>query len=111
MHYGLLKIIHFTNFDNRKPTELVLLGAVNYVLNGQNRNAAHYAIVKKFLHQDYNPDMMNHDIVLFKLNDTVKFNAYTRPICLSTSLSFPSSSQTAIVTGGLHSDLGKIIGY
>lgn len=49
------------------------------------------------IHRDYDPATQQHDIALLKLNRTIKYSQFIRPVCLPTVQI--KINQTAIVTG------------
>lgn len=58
-----------------------------------------YRIIQRYVHPNYRlPDNYN-DIALFRLNETVKFTPFIRPICLHTSLKIPPSEKDISATG------------
>lgn len=48
---------------------------------GQNKKA-----VKIFIHPNYNPDVIDNDVGLMKLDSPLKFNRWVRPSCLPSSI-------------------------
>ena len=62
-----------------------------------NENTLLVNIEKRFNHPNYSKrESIDHDIALFKLQETVQFNDYIRPICLP---QFNENVENAVVTG------------
>lgn len=61
----------------------VRLGELDLNTKKDNADTRDYSISEIITHPEYKSPHMNHDIALFKLNTSVKFNSYIRPICLN----------------------------
>lgn len=78
--------------------------------NLNDKYSRDFRITDQFPYPKYKPPDNYHDIALFKLSSSVTFNAYIRPVCLSTEPYKASSETTVIVTGygykneGTHSE-------
>lgn len=62
------------------PAKFAKVG--NVIRNRDNPNTWTYSIAQRFPHPNYSSQHAEDDIVLFKLNDTVKLNRYVIPLCL-----------------------------
>ena len=70
------------------------IGDVTRGINSKNAFMAQ--IVEKIKHPGYNKDFIDHDIMLFKLQQSVEFNDWIRPICLP---HINEEVDNAVVTG------------
>lgn len=50
--------------------------------NKESEDPRDYEVVAIYEHPNYNQRKSYHDIALYKLNETVLFNAFVRPLCL-----------------------------
>lgn len=75
----------------------MLLG--EFILGSDTDDAQpkHFDVVDTFPHPDFKPPIKYNDIALIKLNDSVEFNQYIRPICLPESIS--SDTVRALASG------------
>ena len=90
------------------------LGAAAYAKIGDVRrgintkNTLLVLIMERIKHPDYKRDFIDHDIMLFKLQKSVEFNDWIRPICLP---HINEKVKRAVVTGwgttGFGEDLSK----
>ena len=61
--------------------------------NVKNSNTYTYSIVERIPHPSYKHDSIDHNIALFKLNETLilkDFRGFVRPICLPYKVEHPS---------------------
>lgn len=71
-----------------------------YDLISQNETEAVDSYVAEIkIHKDYDSATQQHDIALLRLNRTIKYSNFIRPICLPTAQT--TTNQTAIVTGNV----------
>lgn len=88
-------------FSNSGPPVVVKIGMTNL------EEVAPYIKVIEIAeiidHPDYTPSGKYHDIALYKLQKSIKFNEYSRPACIS---SVPVQWSQAIVIGFGKTDYG-----
>ncbi|KAG4077498.1 hypothetical protein HA402_002925 [Bradysia odoriphaga] len=58
-----------------------------------------YKVINTFTHPDFNIDYAYADIKLYQLNESIKFNEYMRPACLSVNDTSISENLTQIIWG------------
>lgn len=88
-----------TSSLRRGKAEWARLGDLDVNTDQDNENVQHYKIIHIISHPSHkSPDVYN-DIALFKLQTTVKFNDFVRPICLATSAVKFDENQKAVIVG------------
>lgn len=86
----------FSYFSKTIEAIRVRLGEYDFLAQNETESLdSNVAEIK--IHRDYDPATQQHDIALLKLNRTIKYSQFIRPVCLPTVQI--KINQTAIVTG------------
>ena len=76
----ILSAAHCSFHPDFGAATLAKIGDVRRGNNTENTLLVH--IMERIKHPGYKRDSIDHDIMLFKLHESVQFNDYIRPICL-----------------------------
>jgi hypothetical protein len=71
------------------------LGDLHYELSIDDARPVWKGIRRVIIHPDYDRRYGYNDIGLIELKETVEFNAFIRPICISSDQSIPQSATIA----------------
>lgn len=91
-----ISFVFFSYFSKTIKTIRVRLGEYDFLSQNETESVDSNVTEIK-IHRDYDPATQQHDIALLKLNKTIKYNQFIRPVCLPTVQI--KVNQTAIVTG------------
>ena len=90
----ILSAAHCSFHPDFGAATLAKIGDVRRGNNTENTLLVH--IMERIKHPGYKRDSIDHDIMLFKLHESVQFNDYIRPICLP---HINEKVKRAVVTG------------
>ncbi|BES99032.1 serine protease [Nesidiocoris tenuis] len=97
----VISVAHCTVTPDNLVAKYVLLGDLNVLSEEDERNHQSspkiYRIIAHKHHPNYRRPSCYNDISLYKLNETVAFNEFVRPICLHAETS--SENQTVLASG------------
>ncbi|KAI5097281.1 serine protease 60.2 precursor, partial [Silurus meridionalis] len=95
----LIRVFCFLSFFFRRNASDITVYLGIHSLEVTTSNTQSRNIISIITHPEYNPSTSYNDIALVKLNSSVSFTDYVRPVCLAAiNSSFPRGS-TAWVTG------------
>lgn len=97
----ILSAAHCAFSGQQREATFAKLGYVKRGVDNPNTLLVH--IAKRFKHPHYKSGILDNDIALFKLKETVQFNEYIRPICLP---HLNEETYRAVVTGWGHVEYG-----
>lgn len=101
-------VLLLLSFSASMSTLTVYLG--KQTLNGPNPNQIARGVKQVILHPNYNSATQDNDIALLRLNSSVTFTNYIRPVCLAgQGSSFPDNTNCWITGWGRVASGGTIL--
>lgn len=91
----VISAAHCSKDQELGEAKYIKLGVINKLRMEPNTKV--FSIIRNIPHPSYKELKIEHDIVLFEMNEPVTFNAYILPICLPQYNDIPTAS--AIETG------------
>lgn len=107
------KVLHKSPYNFNKCFSLktyVILGDVNWLTDEDDATIQRLDIIDEITHPEFSAYDYSSNIKLFKLNRSVKFNEYVRPVCISQSKSENSQQLLQIGWGYINvCSIGRLV--